>query len=449
MAVVGSRDILSINCYGVCESGKDVPVEPNTVFPMGSLTKAFTAALIAMQVDDGTVAWDTRVCDILPEFKLHDPWVTKEFRVHDLLTMRTGLPALAGTPALYFGADGDALIEGLEHIEPASSFRLEYAYQNAPYMIAARVLKKITGKSWEQNLAARIVKPLGMRRTGCTKAGFNKSDSGVSPHRDLGGEVAVVPQEHPMLDAPFTLGAAASMYASISDMAAWMMLQLAGGEWNGKRLLSEESIRTLHAPHTFIGAAGDQLAYCMGWKLFQAEPFFFLAHRGSTFGGECMAALIPQADVGICVLTNLGGTLLPEVLVRTFFDEHFQNDGKDWSEELRMRAAGNETSAESLPSPEEPVPALPLDAYTGEYEHPACGVITITVHGGDLSIRFGPKGQALFLKHFDGHVFSLSAEEELDLETLVEFQVAGEGVVNGVEIAQFKEQGVCVFGKRR
>jgi CubicO group peptidase (beta-lactamase class C family) len=168
VAVVGGQDILSLNCYGVCKAGSDAPVEADTVFPLGSLTKAFTAALIAMEVDRGTLAWNTRVGDILPDFSLPDPWITEEFRVHDLLTMRTGLPSLAGTAPLYFGANGDAVIESLQHIAPTGSFRLDYAYQNVPYMIAGKVLKQVTGKSWEQKLAEHIVKPLGMRRTGCT-----------------------------------------------------------------------------------------------------------------------------------------------------------------------------------------------------------------------------------------------------------------------------------------
>jgi hypothetical protein len=254
-----------------------------------------------------------------------------------------------------------------------------------------------------------------------------------------------VPEDHPLLEVPFTLGSAAAMYSSISNMAAWMMLQLSGGVWNACRLLSEQSIRMMHAPHTFISTTEDQLAYCMGWKLFQAEPFPFLAHRGSTIGAECMTALIPQAGVGICVLTNLGGTMLPEVLVRTFFDAHFQNEGKDWSEELQVRFAGEEVGEDALMSPLEPEPALDKEAYAGTYEHPACGIISVEAEQGELNLRFGSSGAPLPLKHYNGHSFSLNAEEALDLDTMLQFHTGDSGTVSGVEVAQFKEQGVGMF----
>ena len=126
---------------------------------MASTTKAMTAAALGILVDEGLIGWDGRVIDYIPEFRMADPWVTREFTVRDLLTHRSGLPT--GAADLLHWPDGNASVEdvlaALPHIEPASSFRTEWAYDNVLYVVAGEIIARVTGQSWEDFVQTRIL----------------------------------------------------------------------------------------------------------------------------------------------------------------------------------------------------------------------------------------------------------------------------------------------------
>jgi len=272
IGVVHAGELVYAKGHGVLEIGKPDPVDADTIFQIASLTKAFTAAALGILVDEGKLHWDDRVIDYLPEFRMYDPWVTREFTIRDLLTHRSGLGLGAGDLLFWPQAVStrEEIIRAMRYLKPETSFRTEYAYDNLLYAIAGEVVGAVSGVAWEDFVESRIIEPLGM--TGC---------------RSLPGRV----EGHPNRAIPHVVGngelrtsffkgdgptaAAGSINCNVSGIAKWAAMHLAGGVLpNGRRLLSEDTHKELWKPVTLMPVSDRDrdhgrthfAAYALGWE---------------------------------------------------------------------------------------------------------------------------------------------------------------------------------------
>jgi len=133
--------------FGIRSKSGGERVDTKTIFQIGSTTKAFLATSIAILVDRGLLQWQDRVVDRYPGFQMADPWVTREFRVFDLLAQRSGMPVLANDILTMFGFDQEALLASLRFIEPVSSFRSTFSYTNITHLLASNVAADAAGVS--------------------------------------------------------------------------------------------------------------------------------------------------------------------------------------------------------------------------------------------------------------------------------------------------------------
>ena len=175
------------NGFGVKKQGEDDPVNENTIFQIGSTSKAFTAALVAMMVDEGKLNWKDKVIDYLPDFMMYDPWVTREFLIDDVMAQHSGMPGYASDLLSFIGFDRKHIIHSICYIQPISSFRSEFAYMNNLFLVAAALVEEISGKTWEENLRERILDPLGMNNTTYTQNGFVQSSNVAYLHQNKNG----------------------------------------------------------------------------------------------------------------------------------------------------------------------------------------------------------------------------------------------------------------------
>jgi CubicO group peptidase (beta-lactamase class C family) len=239
VAIVKDGEIIFARGYGVKTAGGSDPVTTDTVFQIGSTSKAFTAALAAMEVDSGRMNWTDPVIRYLPDFRMNDPWVTKEFTITDTLSQRSGLDEKWGTDLATLGYSRSEMIHALRYAEPISSFRSEYAYQNIPFMVTAAAVEKTSGKSWEENLEARIFTPLHMESASTSYEAFLSAPDhatlhmlGLLPDGTL-GPVLIDPGWE-FNNMTYTLGPAGGINADVKDMAAWAIFQLGDGTFEGK-----------------------------------------------------------------------------------------------------------------------------------------------------------------------------------------------------------------------
>ena len=258
VAVVKDDKIVHMKGYGVSSIVTKEKTDENTLFAIASNSKAFTAAALAILVDEGKITWETRVTEIIPEFKLYDPYVTNEFTIKDLLTHRSGLGLGAGDLMLW--PDGSYftlkdIIYNMRYLKPVSSFRTKYDYDNLLYIVAGEVVARVSGMSWEEFVESRIMTPLGMDRSAACYKRLKDKSNVIDAHVPVQGTIQRVPMSFTNVG-----NAAGGIFTSVSDLSKWVMMQLNGGKYGkdlSKSIFSQKANREMWSPQTIIPAGGS------------------------------------------------------------------------------------------------------------------------------------------------------------------------------------------------
>lgn len=424
VAVVEDGQVVLARGYGVRRLGEPAPVGPDTVFAIASNTKAFTCAALSLLVEEGKLAWDDPVTRHLPGFQMHDPWVTREVTVRDLVTHRTGLGPGGGDlmwwPPTTFSRS--EIVRGLRHVRPSSSLRSRYAYANVPFVAAGEVLAAVAGTSWDDVVRERIIRPLGMSRT--TTGLPAVTDDVASPHIEVGGAV------RPIAPLDFAnAAAAAGIHSTASDMARWLAMLLECGEGQeppaGRTcVLKRESIRRLWSAQTVRGTPdpppglaslkANFAAYGLGFGLRDYRGRKLVSHTGGLPGYVSLVLLVPEERLGLVVLTNQEETGAFEAVGYRILDEYLgaPRPPVDWVAAFRKRAEDErrkaaETVARAAEARDEASrPSLPLARYAGRYRDPWYGEVAIREESGRLVLDMTrTPGMVADLEHWQHDTF--------------------------------------------
>lgn len=428
IAIVQDGKVVFAKGFGVKQAGGTDPVDEQTIFQIGSTSKAFTAALVAMLADEKKVGWQDKVVNHLPGFRMHDPWVTRELQVEDLMAQRSGLPGNVGDNQAVLGFPREHLLRSLALFKPVTSFRSRYAYQNGMLVAAGALVEQKTGKTWEENVGARLFKPLGMSSSSADLKGFQQAKNAAALHVKKEGLVTALPRDWPLHNWVYVYGPAGGINSNVVDMSKWLGLQLGKGKFNGRQLVSEAGQEWLQTPKTVIGASrGTMNYYCLGWLFSAKRPYPLIWHNGGTTGHKTMVAFVPQAGMGLVVLSNLI-TELPEALAFRFYDLYFGNPAFDWSQEMLAKAKETEQKAKFPLPPSPPSPPLPGERYAGTYAHAVYGRATVAAAQDGLALTAGPGKVRLPLRHFDRDNFLGHWPEMGDgSEFKATFRIGGDG----------------------
>ncbi len=402
IGIVAQDRLVYAKGFGVKKLGETDAVDADTVFEIGSTSKAVLAATQAIQIDDGSYEWEDRVIDLLPDFRLADPWVTREFQVVDLLAQRSGLPPFALTDMALYGYESGEIIRAIREIKPVSSFRSSFAYQNAFHLVAGEIIARTSGKaSWGDFLRERLLIPLGMKATDDRAEQILKGSNLASGHRWEEGKVAVDPRSL----FPYNVVPAGGLNSSVNDMAQWLRLLIAQGEVGGQRLISAGALRATWTPRIALegpikAAMGwgedDQLSYGNGWFIHSLPEGRIVEHGGSTVGFTAFVGFDPDRKVGVVALSNLsynGGygsahVVGPYILSLLMEREPGDPSGRRWAVQQQIL----EKESKRYHAAPEASPPRRLASYTGAYESPVLGRITIS-NDAERALRFelGPK----------------------------------------------------------
>jgi CubicO group peptidase (beta-lactamase class C family) len=451
IGIVQGDKLIYTKAFGVKTVGKKAPVTPETVFQVGSTSKAFTSAQVAMLVDEGQFKWDDKVVSYLPDFKMYDPWVTKEFMIEDLMAQRSGLPPYAGDLQSFFGHNREHIIKSLAYIKPVSSFRSRFAYQNGLFLVTAKLIEKKTGLSWEANMNNNIFEPLGMTASTTGLRAFLKEKNAASLHLKRQGKVFALPATWRFHDWCYVYGPAGGINSNVIDMSKWLRLQIHSGSFEGTQLISRESVEYLHSPEILALASSEGNSYyCEGWVYKENEPYPIIWHNGGTSGCKTMVAFVPQAEVGIVILSNLISEL-PDALGFQFFDLYFGKPDRDRSGTALALAKEKEAkaAAEEPQPPAVPAPALTLEAYTGQYKNDVYGAVKVAKQKDGLSIVIGPSKVKLLLSPFNGNTFAVSLPDWDDHFGQAEFAINPAGKATGLTLTALNADGCGVFKKSK
>jgi len=414
VAVVKDGAVVFSRGYGVRELGRPEPVDTHTLFAIGSTTKAMTAALMAMLVDEKKVEWDAPVTRYLPWFQLKDPAATRELMVRDLLTHRAGL---GNADYLWYGQANSTteILKRVRLLDPAYPIRSGFIYQNIMYAAAGAVIEAASGKPWAEMVRTRIFEPLGMSDTIPTAATLASRPNVASPHDVVGGEVRVI--ENASVDP---VAAAGAVWSSVDDMAKWMRFLLDGGRVGGPqgtRLISAASFAELFTPQTIAPyemypttrlTKPHWMTYGLGWfqQDYGGEAVDF--HTGSIDGMVAIHGLVRDRRLGVYVLGNLDHAELRHAIMYRVLDRYAGRPDRDWSAEFLQLYAGlqKQAEAERAKTMASRVagtsPSLQLERYAGTYSDPLHGDVVVTSEGGGLRIRYGSAfGGSLEHWHYD------------------------------------------------
>jgi len=445
IGIVQDGKLIFAKGYGVKTLGTNDPVTENTIFQIGSTSKAFTATLMAMLVDEGKIQWEDKVIDQIPDFEMYDPWVTREFQIVDLMAQHSGMPGYAADELYLLGFDQEYIRKAARNIKPVSSFRSKYAYQNGLWLTASAIIEKYTGKTWEETLKQRIFGPLGMNNSSADLQSFLDGKDVSSLHVGDRDNIKALPKDWEFLDWSYIAGPAGAINSNIVDMAKWLVFQMNNGKAGDKQIVSEENLDVVHSPKTILTLGTKPLKnkfYCLGWIYQEYPPDSLIWHNGGTLM-KTMVGYVPEQKIGIVILSNYV-TELPELLAVRFFDQYTGKPVKDMSAEglKEFEKQKQEAEAKKPVAPKNPALALPLDKYCGDYSNVVYGKINIAVMDGKLIVVMGPKKVKFPLIHWDKDIFNMRAPDPgIDIdEGFAIFQVDPSGEVAGVTLDSLNQE---------
>jgi CubicO group peptidase (beta-lactamase class C family) len=411
VAIVEQGKPYVVRSYGVRRMGEPAKVDEHTLFAIGSTTKAFTTALLAMLVDEGKLTWETKVADVLPGFRMYDPYVSSEMTVRDLVVHRSGLGPGAGDllffpPTTLTRAD---IIHRLRYIKPVSSFRSSFAYDNLLYIVAGEVIATLEKSSWEDTIRKRILVPLQMTDTTTTSM-LPASANRAWPHARASQEMRGLGPMSALAEVTSVdvAAAAGALNSNGIEIARWLELQLNAGmdAKSGARLFSEAQSREMWTPQTLLPVApapprlelakGHFRAYALGWGLGDYRGQTILSHAGGVPGMVTLFVLVPEKHVAFALFTNAEEPGVLTSMQYRLLDHYLGLKSPDWvaavSETFKERLAkGQEQLAASQEQGQgEPVkgPSLPLEKYAGRYRDAWYGTVTIERAANATNIRF-------------------------------------------------------------
>jgi CubicO group peptidase (beta-lactamase class C family) len=452
VAVVQNGEVALAKGYGVRRMGEPARVNEHTLFGIGSNTKAFTTAALAMLVDEGKLNWDDAVISHLEWFQMYDPYVTHEITIGDLLTHRGGM-GLGEGDLLFFPPSTyprDEILHRLRFMKPASSFRSHYAYDNLLYLAAGQIIPTVTGQQWEDFVRQRIFRPLGMTDSNTSVAGYGPGDNFAAPHSEVEGKLTPIDPARIDNTAP-----AGAINSSASDMAKWVSVQLNGGAIPGpeqKRLFSERQGKEMWSPQTILPNSDpppalaamrtDFAAYGMGWVLREYRGHKLVGHTGGLPGYVSQVTLIPDLKLGVVVLTNQeSGAMFSSVTYR-ILDNYMNAPAVDWlkafddvTKQQRAKAGEAVTKAASARVADSK-PSLPLEKYAGRYTDAWYGDISIDIEQGKLVMRFS-HSPALTgdLEHWQYDTFKARwRDRSLAADAFVTFALKADGTIRQVNM---------------
>lgn len=440
--------------YGV--QGLSVPrtVDSDTIFSTGSTGKAFTTAALAILVDRGKLGWDDKIIDHMPDFRMYDPWATREMTVRDLLVHRSGLGLGAGDLLFFPRSDlsRKETMRRLRFIKPATSFRSAYAYDNILYSVAGQLVEEVSGEPWEAFVRHNVFAPLGMDHSTVNSAGLRASPDRARPHARLSGAVRGLGQQVQLGDEVLISDNAASaggLAISANDMAKWLQVQLAHGKLpNGSRLFSEAASHEMWTPVTLqpIGDRPPALkatrpsfsAYALGWEIEDYKGTRIVWHGGAVFGSLAAVVLVPDRNLGFAITVNSEDGELVRGLMFELLDHYLGQPRAEWPEKYHAfklasltKAAGTVNAAVVARS--RVGPSLLLARYAGDYSDPWYGTISIREESGKLRIDFPhAQGMTATLDHWQYDTFQTTFADRTYEPAFVTFALDPEGRIERI-----------------
>lgn len=406
IGVLLKNEIILAKGYGYADLRNQIPVTPETIFPIGSASKAFTTLALGILADEGCFDWDHPIRDYLPWFKLSDPLATERITARDLACHRSGLPR---HEFFWFNSSATRreLAERLSHLALFRDFRATYWYQNLTYIVAGELIHDRTGQSWEEFVTERIFHPLTMTSTFPSHAGLILAQNRALPYTDRDERLIEINYQN--LDV---IGPAGGINSQLLDMLKWVALHLNQGHHAGGQLISRAGLTQLHSPQVVIPDPQKYpetpiANYALGWRVIPYRGHKAIRHGGNVTGFASHVTFMPEEQLGVVILSNKEPNPVLQNILYNLYDRLLGLRPIDWNQRLQndltemKRKQEERKQATASTQKTGTLPSHPLADYCGIYEHPGYGKISIGLTQDTLTITYNSLTFQMAHYHYD------------------------------------------------
>ena len=341
IAIVKDGKVIFKKGFGVKSIETKLPVNESTNFAIGSNSKAFTTAALAILVEDGKLSWNDKVKKYLTEFKMYNDYVTENFTIEDLLTHRSGLGLGVGDLMIFPDSSDfkiQDIVKSFQYFKPVSAFRTQFDYDNQLYIVAGEIISRTSGMSWEDFVQKRIMTPLEMNGSSSSLTGMKDKNNLSSAHSSESGTIRKIGTFGDMVN-----GAAGGIFSNADDMSKWMLVHLNKGKF-GKELQSNLFSAAIQSEMWKIHTVEDAdpnprynshfRGYGLGWEITDLKGNLSISHTGGVPGMLSIVTMIPDINLGIVILTNTenGGSGVFAAVSQTIIDSYLGLQDFGWVE---------------------------------------------------------------------------------------------------------------------
>lgn len=443
VTVVHGGEVVYARGFGTRSADDPTPTDSSTRFQLASCSKPLSSSVVAALVGNGSLTWDSRMEELLPGFQLSDSLVSQVVTVRDLYSHRSGLPDHVADEMELVGYDRQAIMDSLRLYPITGEFRQSYAYTNEGLTAAGEAAAWSAGLAFEDAADEFLFGPLGMTRSSFRQADWIGDPNHSPNHRRQpdGSWKVSDPQRQPDPQAP--AGGASS---TADDLGKWMVMQLAGGMYDGVQVVDQAALAETHTPQIAQGSSADPDVampgfYGLGWVINVASDGTpMLSHSGAfTNGVSTCVYLFPAHDLGVAALASVNPMGKPEALAVTIADIIMHGEARQdyvtlFDEAFKGMLGDQSTATPFDTPPTDPYPALDSGAYTGTYRHDVFGAATVTEEGGAFTIAIGPGPMAFPITHHDRDLFFIEANDEYWIRTGVAFTIGPDGRASSVDV---------------
>ena len=416
IAVVEKNKVVYTGGFGFRDVDKKLPVTENTQFAIGSCTKAFTASMLGMLVKEGKLDLDKPVRNYLPELKFQNEYTNDHCTLRDMMCHRTGLPRHDLSWYASWGTRKEFL-ERIQYFEPTAELREKWQYNNFMFMAQGVVIEKMTGKSWEENMSERILKPLGMDNTNLSTKDLEKSADHSLAFATKDSSIKAIPYRN--IDA---MGPAGSVNSSAKDMAKWLITWINNGKYNGKEIFPASYRNDAISIQMAMGGGTPDAennpdvfinGYGFGWMISSYRGHYRVEHGGGIDGFITTTGFFPSDSIGIFISSNQGGVTSS---IRNFIADRllklsYRNLNKTLldANKKAIDAGKAVQKNDSLTHKLNTVPSHELKDYAGTYTNPGYGKIEVLLKDGKLASEFN--SIPIMIEHYQYDQFNAKPQD--------------------------------------
>jgi len=409
VAVVKGNDVIYSKGFGYRDIENKKPVTTNTLFAIGSSSKAFTASLLGLLRKDGKLTFEDKAVDLLPQLRFYNNEMNNQIILKDLMAHRTGLSRYDLSWYLFNTKNRDSIMARVRYMQPSAAVREKWFYNNFMYLAQGMIVERFSGKTWEENIKEKFFIPLEMTRSNTDIITFQKDSDAALPYTVSEGNT-IKKIDYYNING---MGPAGSINSSVNDMANWLKVWINDGSFKGKEILPKDYITEAVSSQMVMSAdlpnkySDIFLAnYGLGWMIGSYRGHYAVEHGGNINGFSANVVFFPSDKLGIVVLTNQNTSKVPTIVCNAIADRMLNLKPVDWNGEAKVATAEKALQAKKetkkLPVPNTK-PSHPLNDYVGSFTNPGYGTIKIAFRDNGLYTKLGE--EKYMLKHFHYDIF--------------------------------------------